>query len=81
MLIKAVQTINPSFQACQIRGNLLELSLLLSHFAGAAKTYYITLSQGESLKRCGKADTSKKARRRKGRLMRVSNKSPWPCFK
>ena len=78
MLIKAVQTINPSFQACQIRGNLLELSLLLSHFAGAAKTYYKTLSQGESLERRSKADTRKKARRQKGRLMRVSNKSP--CF-
>ena len=69
ILIKELQTYNLSFQACQIRGNLLELSLLLSHFPGAAKTYYKTLSQGESLERCSKADTCKKARRQKGKLL------------
>ena len=74
MLIREVQSTNPSFQACQIRGGLLELSLLLLHFADAAKTYYKTLSQEESLERCGKANTCKKARRQKGRLLRVSNK-------
>ena len=79
MCIREVQSTNPSFQACQIRGNLLELNLLLLHFAGAAKTYYKSLSQEESLERHGKADTHKKARRQKARLLQVSNKCP--CFK
>ena len=41
---------------------------------GAAKTYYKSLSQEESLERRGKANSRKKVRRQKERLLRVSNK-------
>ena len=45
---------------------------------GAAKTYYKSLSQEESLERRGKATSRKKIRRQKERLLRVSNKDT--CF-
>lgn len=41
---------------------------------GAAKMYYKSLSQEESLERRGKATSQKKIRRQKERLLWVSNK-------
>jgi len=54
----------------------LDYSVLPS---GAAKTYYKSLSQGESLERHGKADARKKTRRHRERLLQVSDKCA--CFK
>lgn len=75
-LIKEVQSLNSSFQACDIRGKhslqCLCMYVMYNVTAEASYTYYKTLTQEESLVRRGKAAERSRIRRRREGMIRVS---------